>query len=627
MSIYRPLSLSQNEIRILVINDTDDFEAPLQCQLEYSALGARRPYKALSYCWGDPTQQERIFVSGAHVWVTASLAEALRVLRQRGVRRIWADAICINQSDLEERSQQVLKMNAIYRSADTVIAWLGYSGPMHHAETARVGERAAWMSRSLAQYTSVRKREIDPRRASRWPFSYLNGLPEHNWAAFKALLENRYWTRAWIIQEFAMAVRLEILWNGRVFPEATLAAAVKVCARFRSVVKAAQVVSESSCRHIRQLCKFRESQRDFTPIRLLRALQMSHRAQSTDPRDKVFAILALTYDGPTVLPTPSYILSQEELNLEATLTLIRLTNSLDYVLLRRSPPTSWVVEWFNGNTWSSKRIVSYLLGQSRCLLARTGYLGSTVSPTWRASDDTKPYFEKSETGLFVRGNIVGAIERCTTTAYPEDTAAPRPPRPPPDQPAETMLRARPRLGAVYATNALYFCLGMVMEPDPKAWDDPKRGRDFYKQLGTLIHNHKELSLTRQDRRFLQWLKQSKNAALRLNQSDTLRSLLGQVQPRFWSGRIKDNRDWVKIAWNTLRLGFRLCVMNTGHIGWVTRHARLGDKIAVIHGCSVPAVLRAVEGSSAYQIVGHGIIYNLMEGEGLRVADGMEILLQ
>ena len=67
-------------------------------------------------------------------------------------------------------------------------------------------------------------------------------------------------------------------------------------------------------------------------------------------------------------------------------------------------------------------------------------------------------------------------------------------------------------------------------------------------------------------------------------------------------------------------------MKTGHIGWVPGHAKPGDKIAVIHGCTVPVVLRAMEGGSIHQIIGSGIIYGLMEGEGVR-RNSEEILLQ
>lgn len=48
----------------------------------------------------------------------------MHLLRPSAARMIWADAICINQKNLAELSQQVLLMGDIYRLASGVIAFL-----------------------------------------------------------------------------------------------------------------------------------------------------------------------------------------------------------------------------------------------------------------------------------------------------------------------------------------------------------------------------------------------------------------------------------------------------------------------------------------------------------------------
>ena len=40
-------------------------------------------------------------------------------------RKLWVDALCINQADLAERLQQVIIMGSIYSQAERVILWLG----------------------------------------------------------------------------------------------------------------------------------------------------------------------------------------------------------------------------------------------------------------------------------------------------------------------------------------------------------------------------------------------------------------------------------------------------------------------------------------------------------------------
>ncbi|KAI4201529.1 MAG: hypothetical protein LQ350_003144 [Teloschistes chrysophthalmus] len=42
-----------------------------------------------------------------------------------GVQILWADAICINQDNVEERSAQVARMAAIFKLATKVVVWLG----------------------------------------------------------------------------------------------------------------------------------------------------------------------------------------------------------------------------------------------------------------------------------------------------------------------------------------------------------------------------------------------------------------------------------------------------------------------------------------------------------------------
>jgi hypothetical protein len=58
--------------------------------------------------------------------VTRNLDAALRQLRHSLEARImWIDAVCINQEDPKERSEQVNKMKSIYQKASRVAIWLG----------------------------------------------------------------------------------------------------------------------------------------------------------------------------------------------------------------------------------------------------------------------------------------------------------------------------------------------------------------------------------------------------------------------------------------------------------------------------------------------------------------------
>ncbi|KAL0939659.1 het domain-containing protein [Colletotrichum truncatum] len=102
---------------------------PLRGGLEFvnidSGAGA---YETISYVWGDPSKTHGMVCDGVEVLITKSLHGALTCLRlPHASRRLWADQICIDQENTEEKSSQIPLMNVIYRNAKHVLftrAWI-----------------------------------------------------------------------------------------------------------------------------------------------------------------------------------------------------------------------------------------------------------------------------------------------------------------------------------------------------------------------------------------------------------------------------------------------------------------------------------------------------------------------
>jgi hypothetical protein len=112
--IYTPLESVEKKIRVLNISSGLEDE-PLSCSLEPISLDDDARYTALSYCWGDANDRADISVNGQNISVTRSLENALRHMRPVNQHTIvWADALCINQQDVAEKSVQVRMMGAIY---------------------------------------------------------------------------------------------------------------------------------------------------------------------------------------------------------------------------------------------------------------------------------------------------------------------------------------------------------------------------------------------------------------------------------------------------------------------------------------------------------------------------------
>src|SRR5438045_761334 len=117
---YLPLDPQLREIRLLTLSSGRPDE-PLQCHLYTTCLTTRPIYKALSYVWGDPASSKTpgniLILDGYPFPVTTNLRSALRHLRPPAGGNsicLWVDAVCINQGDPDERSQQVTLMRDIY---------------------------------------------------------------------------------------------------------------------------------------------------------------------------------------------------------------------------------------------------------------------------------------------------------------------------------------------------------------------------------------------------------------------------------------------------------------------------------------------------------------------------------
>lgn len=91
------------------------------------SIDANLKYLAISYTWGPQILKTIDITSvdyqGNNTFeVTASLEEALRYLRQNNTSVCaWADALCINQADEIEKTEQVRLMRDIYRQCASVL--------------------------------------------------------------------------------------------------------------------------------------------------------------------------------------------------------------------------------------------------------------------------------------------------------------------------------------------------------------------------------------------------------------------------------------------------------------------------------------------------------------------------
>ncbi|KAH7130158.1 heterokaryon incompatibility protein-domain-containing protein [Dendryphion nanum] len=183
------------ELRLLELKHNTDPSVPLTCKVEAYQIREAPDYIALSYVWGDISKKEQILITsdeneqtgylGLHkIEISINLATALR--RLQGLKNfewkskrmmVWADAICISQGNLEERSKQVRIMHKIYASAFRVWVY-----PVDVSAKNRTSASTAKENRTMSR-------------------------------RHKRFFSEAYWERAWVVQELFFANETWILYE------------------------------------------------------------------------------------------------------------------------------------------------------------------------------------------------------------------------------------------------------------------------------------------------------------------------------------------------------------------------------------------------------------------------------
>jgi hypothetical protein len=191
--LYRPLK-GTDAMRVLALQPTSSYSAELRgTLLETTISECDRDiidsFTALSYVWGNPIRKNYIRVGGIVTAITASLDPALRELRDNTrVLRMWADALCIDQSNIRERNQQVSLIGYIYATARNTIIHLGPSTPEAESVLAELLFRT-----SITQQMSETTTRLDI--ASQRDLELIH---EH-------ILTRPWFRRVWVLQELVLS--------------------------------------------------------------------------------------------------------------------------------------------------------------------------------------------------------------------------------------------------------------------------------------------------------------------------------------------------------------------------------------------------------------------------------------
>ena len=190
--------LPADRIRLLSVKEVDGRKLH---SLETYRKDEAPDYEALSYCWGEDVRSSSIICNGHTLDITLCLSSALQEVLKvgKGHRPLWVDAICLNQSDEDEKAVHVLQMYSIYANASQVVVWLGDAD----AETPEV---ISQMERILQKLKELEQQKVS--KLSNDLELLDHGLPSSEnriWRSIGKLLHRPWFQRLWPLQEIVFA--------------------------------------------------------------------------------------------------------------------------------------------------------------------------------------------------------------------------------------------------------------------------------------------------------------------------------------------------------------------------------------------------------------------------------------
>jgi hypothetical protein len=563
----------------------------IKCNISVVERDSAPPYEALSYAWGDPADSKVIRCENRKLRVTTNLRNALYQIRDPvEVKLLWADAVCINQRDNDERSNQVRQMPLIYSNAKRVLVWLDLPNAKFNsfedlfnfdfnistssASSANHTERA---SRILHEHVKMLEsqgpKDEDP---------YSDTLTIAN--AFSLLFDSPWFTRLWVVQEVGMAKSVRALIGDATIDFVDL---IRFILRLERktllmdqlglfVAGKANVFTTFPARS-RELSGEVDDDWDF-----LEMLEVTRAQKSSDPRDYIYALLghpsAIICDMPIV--EPDYNKTAQELFFEVTMKILQQTRSLrilsavhhtdDYKLENAS---SWIPRW-------SRDAYVLSLGVYRDHLYEVMYDASAgLHPVWELQEPRK--------SLRVHGFIFDVIEEYFRT--------------------EELGK---RDGIIVQKGVEQLILAVFGFKTRMRYTVSQNLSDQGQTITAGFRNMKPAQFS------------ADFAAFRLHlireATKEGKSIVAELAPEGLAA-LEDvaqygNIDEIYWAASRFCMGRKLFSTGNGFLGLGPRVLKEGDVCCILFGAPVPFVLRRV--GDQYKLVGEAYVHGVMKGEAV-----------
>jgi hypothetical protein len=327
-------------------------------------------YDAISYVWGNPNDTVEIICCDKILSITASLADALRTIRSKSPEtshRLWADAICINQRNNEEKNHQVKRIGEVYENARQVLAWLGPDEDGIALDCFNLLKKCnLHLDELLHTYKHIQN------IPSYDTLSLLCDDPE-GWSKLRRLMSRSWFSRVWVVQEAGLAKECHLLWGDESMSFAELIEFACFCDGrtsitkliggdgltvgfwkivFRCIYRTYNNASSWRCSKplIQSLCQ----KHLHSPGLFLDVLQIGKSLSAADPRDHIYAFLgnplAFSNEGKLLLE-PDYDKNERDVYFDIACALLKSSHESPYVLCFVQHTSADEVTGSNGPSW------------------------------------------------------------------------------------------------------------------------------------------------------------------------------------------------------------------------------------------------------------------------------------
>jgi hypothetical protein len=666
---------SKASFRLLHLHPGAYEDERIKCTLHPTNFGEPGEYEALSYTWGDPTDVRVIHCSSGsasesaspafngdregQMHITTSLYTALRRFRDPETTRVlWADAICINQQDVEERNDQVARMRDMYKAAQRVLVWLG--DDMDGLEDFIPSiETTLGLFASLDRLEFGSMSEMQQWLAQKCQELRDNGEPnlfDTDWTFLAQLLRRPFFMRKWVLQEVTLAREAILFAGDGSHPMSDVMNLVSLIQswhlhgtverHWKNQCGPDIFLAHQNCMTM-QLCRARLLEREgegegykIEPLSMTDLLRWTRFFKCSDERDHVYAVLGLANLFADIDNEQAAHAAAADYRLSATQVFVRLaiaelTQRKSYTILSLSSDQkrddvhfpSWAP---NMSSLKMKNALAHDFGGTFSAGGTGPALASVVDDRF----------------LHCRGYVVDRVASLASNMF--DIA------PPPDLVSKVLaspgieseldesevysvarsvewLRQCRSFAASLSSSA--FSPGGGCSPTPSEQMSPERWEQFWRTM--MCETVSGNSMARTGPEFSSIFQTYIEGTTAMfddddddDDDDDENDNEGPKRSAEWAAEHRRCGFAVESSLRSFSDTMRLCwTADDQRLGHVPRETEVGDVIVILKGAQVPHVLRRAEQEDGrYVLVGECYVHGMMDGEVVEASNLEEITI-